>query len=102
MTYEPSAKEIEAAIKGHGMLSNPKQMRLALIAAAEVRDEWRPISELQSDDDLVLAVTADGRMMIWRASLLSGNLARTANGTQPDHLQFPATHFRFLPSPPKD
>jgi len=40
-----------------------------------------------TDDALVLARTDDGRMMIWKWSILKS----TMDPSTPDHLQFPAT-----------
>jgi hypothetical protein len=59
-------------------------------------DVWRPIATIPDDDSLVLAYVPDGRMMIWKASLLH----QTLRERTPHHLQFPATHFRSLPLPP--
>jgi hypothetical protein len=70
--------------------------RLAALSAPGAA--WKPISELpDSASDLVLAVTADGRMMIWSASIL---LRATLRPDTPSHLRFPATHWRELPAPP--
>lgn len=59
-------------------------------------DIWKPIVALPDDDSLVLAFVPDGRMMIWKASLLRQALRERT----PEHLQFPATHWRSLPNPP--
>lgn len=57
---------------------------------------WRPIETLEGgENDFVLARTADGRVMQWRASLLARNL----KGPTPDHLGFPA--IEWMPSPIK-
>ena len=59
---------------------------------------WRPIETAPKDGTLFLAVTKDGRMMIFRGDLL----AHTMNMRTPDHLTFPATHWMPLPEPPHD
>ena len=57
---------------------------------------WQPIETLKGGDtDFVLARTADGRVMQWRASLLARNL----KGPTPEHLSFPATE--WMPAPIK-
>lgn len=61
---------------------------------------WRTIESAPKGDDLFLVATADGRMTIWRGSLLAGNLERQRRGMQPDHLSYPATHWMPLPAPP--
>lgn len=62
---------------------------------------WQPIATLPDhvpeDDDCILAATDDGRRMIWRIVLLKHQLANTARGRQPAHLQFPATRWMRLP-----
>ena len=69
----------------------------ALLRARENADGWRPIETAPKDGTLILAWVPDGRMMIWRADLLAHGLsART-----PEHLKFPATHWRPLPAPPE-
>lgn len=52
---------------------------------------WFNISYLdqKKPDDMVLAKTEDGRMMMFRVSILQ-NMLRSDT---PNHLQFPATHF---------
>ena len=62
----------------------------------EDADLWKPIIALPDDDTLVLAWVPDGRMMIWRTSMLRQALRERT----PEHLQFPATHWRELPSGP--
>lgn len=58
---------------------------------------WRPIETLQGGElDFVLARTADGRVMQWRASMLARNL----KGPTPDHLSFPA--IEWMPAPLKN
>lgn len=72
----------------------------AMIAAAPQPPApvtWRRIESLPTNG-LLLAVTADGRMMIWEASIL----ANAFNSKTPNHLQFPATHWMPLPEPPHD
>lgn len=60
-------------------------------------DVWKPITALPDDDKLVLAWTPDGRMMIWKSSLLRHALREQT----PHHLQFSATHWRELPRGPE-
>ncbi len=61
---------------------------------------WQPIETLKPSDDLILAACPpcsefpDGRVMIWKASMLPDN-DRT-----PRHLRFPATLWTALPMPP--
>jgi len=62
----------------------------------ERMQEWRPISIAPTDQTLFLAVTADGRMMIFRGDML----AHAMKSRTPDHLTFPATHWMPLPSVP--
>lgn len=58
---------------------------------------WRPIETLEGGEmDFVLARTADGRVMQWRASLLARNL----KGPTPNHLIFPA--IEWMPAPLKE
>ena len=64
---------------------------------------WRPIAEMQPDDEMVIAACPpcvefpEGRRMIWTPSIL---LTAMANGT-PQHLRYPATHFmRVADLPP--
>lgn len=83
----------------HETIAAIEALRLALSEAPALQpraEEWRPISEAPRDG-MFLAATADGRMMIWRADLLRTAMAQST----PDHLTFPATHFRPLPPPPK-
>lgn len=64
-------------------------------------DGWLPIESAPTDETLFLAYCPsdedfpDGRMMIWKGSIF----AFQKNPT-PNHLQFPATHWRPLPSAP--
>ena len=58
--------------------------------------EWLPIESAPKDGTMILAWVPDGRMMIWRADLLWRGLSNRT----PEHLQFPATHWMPLPSPP--
>lgn len=64
-------------------------------------DGWLPIESAPKDETLFLAYCPadedfpDGRMMIWKGSIF----AFQKNPT-PNHLQFPATHWRPLPSAP--
>lgn len=58
---------------------------------------WRPIETLEGGElDFVLARTADGRVMQWRATMLARNL----KGPTPAHLSFPAVE--WMPAPIKD
>jgi hypothetical protein len=60
-------------------------------------DGWQPIETAPRDGEMILAATADGRMMIWKASLLQVAMEPTLSR----HLQFPATHWMPLPEPPE-
>ena len=57
---------------------------------------WQSIETAPTDATQILAVTGDGRIMIWSAEMLN----RVMTGKQPFHLQFPATHWMPLPDPP--
>lgn len=58
--------------------------------------EWQDISTAPKDGTQIIAVCADGRMLI-----LPGNfLATAANVKAPNNLRFPATHWMPLPAPP--
>ena len=58
---------------------------------------WQPIETLEGgENDFVLARTADGRVMQWRASMLARNL----KGPTPNHLSFPA--IEWMPAPIKE
>lgn len=61
-------------------------------------DVWMPILSLPDDARLVMAWTPDGRMMIWKASLLRQALRERT----PEHLQFPASHWREMPDGPAE
>lgn len=63
---------------------------------------WQDISTAPTDDRLILAGCPaceqfpEGRVMIWRASMLN----RNQKGPTPQHLSFPATHWApLLPAP---
>ena len=56
--------------------------------------DWRPIATVPTGDEIFMAATADGRLSIFRGSILA-NMRRPDT---PNHLQFPATH--WLPLPP--
>ena len=60
--------------------------------------EWRPIETVPRGEEIFMAATADGRIMIFRGSILANMMKRST----PDHLQFPAVAWKPLPSPPKD
>lgn len=72
------------------------KLAAALSALGEKDDGWLPIESAPKDGKLFLAATDDGRIMIWRGSILARDLA----GPTPNHLSFPATHWRPLPAPP--
>ena len=58
---------------------------------------WSPISTLPSDmGKIILAITEDGRLMLWRAAVLKAALRPST----PRHLQFPAILWRERPTPP--
>lgn len=75
---------------------------VAAIHAYEEPDMWQNISTAPTGEELFLAYCPpdfdfrDGRMMIVRGSILVSML----NPKTPRHLQFPATHWRPLPTPP--
>lgn len=46
---------------------------------------WQPASTIPNDDTVLLAKTADGRMLVWRGSILRHQLSRYT----PEHLRFP-------------
>jgi hypothetical protein len=64
--------------------------------------EWHLIATVPKDDRQIMAYCPpdeafpDGRMMIWNAALLTKQDSRT-----PNHLRFPATHWRPLPYAPR-
>lgn len=64
----------------------------ALIEMVE-RVQWRAIESLPDGDEMIIARTDDGRVMVWRANILARNL----RGPTPEHLQFPATHWTNIP-----
>jgi len=52
---------------------------------------WHLVTDLPDDDmAMVLAVTADERVMVWRVGILRSAMDQSRT---PGHLQFPATHF---------
>ncbi len=62
---------------------------------------WQPIETHPTGDELFLAYCPpdqfpDGRMIIVRGSILTSMRSQKT----PDHLQFPATHWRHLPAAP--
>jgi len=79
----------------------------ASLASARADGAWQLIETLPNTDELIIAYCPpdpefpEGRMMIWRASMLFDQFARIAKGIkQPAHLSYPATHWRPLPQPP--
>lgn len=75
----------------------------AALRARQDAPGWRPIETAPKDDALILAgCPADeefpeGRVMIWKGSILSRNLSDPT----PRHLQFPATHWMPIPASPQ-
>lgn len=69
---------------------------------ARLTNEWHSISTHPKGDRLFLAYCPpdpsfpDGRIMIWTGEMFARQNERT-----PDHLRFPATHWRPLPEPPR-
>jgi hypothetical protein len=56
--------------------------------------KWHHISGLSKrSEKMVLAKTRDGRIMVFKASILANNMARASRAEQPMHLTFLATHF---------
>lgn len=47
---------------------------------------WQPMDTLPEDASIVFAGTADGRIMLWKPSLL----LHAMRGDTPEHLKFPA------------
>lgn len=70
-------------------------------ALSHPADGWRDIESAPKDETLFLAACPpdanfpDGRVMIWKGSILAFQ-----NDKTPDHLRFPATHWRPLPAAP--
>ena len=71
---------------------------LTELAKLRAEAEWRPIDTMPKGEAIFMAATADGRIMIFRGSILANMIKRST----PDHLQFPAVAWKLLPSPPKD
>ncbi len=71
---------------------------LSELAKLRAEAEWRPIETVPRGEEIFMAATADGRIMIFRGSILANMMKRST----PDHLQFPAVAWKPLPSPPKD
>jgi len=59
--------------------------------------QWLPIDTMPKGDEIFMAATADGRIMIFRGSILANMMKKST----PDHLQFPAIAWRDLPAPPE-
>lgn len=55
---------------------------------------WQPMDTVPTDDSRFLAKTDDGRAMIWNGKLLATAMASNT----PDHLQFPATGWMWIPA----
>ncbi len=76
-------------------------LRTAL-SSQPVADGWLPIETAPKDETLFLAYCPadkafpDGRMMIWKGSIFAFQ-----KNPIPNHLQFPATHWRPLPTSPE-
>jgi hypothetical protein len=58
---------------------------------------WRPIDTVPKGDEIFMAATADGRIMIFRGSILANMMKKST----PEHLAFPAIAWMPLPEPPK-
>ncbi len=71
---------------------------LSELAKLRAEAEWRPIETVPSGEEIFMAATAHGRIMIVRGSILATMMKRST----PDHLQFPAVAWKPLPSLPKD
>lgn len=82
-----------------------EEMGGALVQGLYVRDgspwpsDWQPIETRPRDDSQFLACTEDGRVMIFNGIILDRIL--TNDDRAPKHLQFPATHWMPLPTPPE-
>lgn len=74
-----------------------RQLDLAAEVITRQVPEWQPLAEMPDDDTMVLAGCPDGRIMVWRSSILARNL----RGPTPHHLQFPAAGWMPLPAPPR-
>ncbi len=68
------------------------------------RTAWQPIETMPTGEELILAWVPpdggfpDGRMMIWKASILARQFE--PGQRTPNHLQYPATRWMLLPAPP--
>jgi len=89
MTDEHWAKAI--IIEVTGQASTPSSMLKSMIADIRDMPRGRPIADLPDDNTSVLARTEDGRVMIWRASILHNTLRN--RDKLPNNLQFPATQW---------
>ncbi|GEN63565.1 DUF551 domain-containing protein [Acetobacter oeni] len=58
---------------------------------------WQKIEAVPSGDEIFLAATIDGRVMVVRGNILQNMMRKDT----PAHLQFPATHWMPLPAAPK-
>lgn len=70
-----------------------KFSEIVLMCADTPRFEWLQIGTMPTDDRLIFAATNDGRVMVYRGSILTRNLA----GPTPDHLSFPAAWWAPIP-----
>ena len=69
------------------------QQAIDTLRAEVERLRWRGIESLPDDENIILAKTNDGRVMIYRGSILARNL----RGPTPEHLRFPAV--KWMPVP---
>ncbi len=87
----------ERLARARGLLS-AHEIRLLIQHASQ---PWQAIDTMPPDDRMVLAYCPpcvdfpNGRMMLWRASILAAQNERT-----PHYLRYPATHWRCLPDAP--
>lgn len=94
--YGDNAAKCVRALASHPVSDKPDE-------AGAQGEGWLPIESAPKDETLFLAYCPadedfpDGRMMIWKGSIF----AFQKNPT-PNHLQFPATHWRPLPSAPSE
>lgn len=71
---------------------------LSELAKLRAEAEWQPIETMPKGEEIFMAATVDGRIMIFRGSILASMMKCST----PGHLQFPAVAWKPLPSPPKD
>ena len=82
----------------HADMEASRDAALSELAKLRGEAEWRPIETMPKGEELFMAATAGGRLLIVRGSMLAIMMKRST----PDHLQFPAVAWKPLPSPPKD